>query len=67
MDVADFLDRWTLYLASLPLGVRVTIFVVAGLSLAALGVPRFQDEFFSAALYCALAVLFFWMAIAALM
>ncbi len=63
-DAADLVDRINVYLAGLPRNWRVALFVVAGLSLTLLAVPRFQEKLFTALLFMALAVFFFWMAIA---
>ena len=46
---------------------RFAAFVGAGLSLLALAVPKFEYEFVTALLYMLLAVLLFWMALAAVM
>jgi hypothetical protein len=67
VHVADLLDRFTLYVGSLPLWVRLATFVSVGLSLLALAIPRFEYEFLTALLYMLLAVLLFWMAIVAVM
>ncbi len=67
MHAPDLLDRFTLYVESLPLWVRVATFVSVGLSLLALAIPRFEYEFLTALLYMLLAVLLFWMAIVAVM
>ena len=67
MHVPDLLDRFTLYVGSFPLWVRVATFVSVGLSLIALAIPRFEYEFLTALLYMLLAVLLFWMAIVAVM
>jgi hypothetical protein len=67
VHVLDLLDRFTLYVGSFPLWLRLATFVSVGLSLLALAVPRFQYEFPTALLYMLLAVLLFWMAIVAVM
>ena len=67
MHVPDLLDRFTLYVGSFPLWVRVVTFVSVGLSLIALAIPRFEYEFLTALLCMLLAVLLFWMAIVAVM
>ena len=67
MHVPDLLGRFTLYVGSFPLWVRVATFVSVGLSLIALAIPRFEYEFLTALLCMLLAVLLFWMAIVAVM
>ena len=67
MQVRDVLHRYALYFASLALWMRLATLVGVGLLLLALAVPRFENEFPTALLFMLLAVLLFWMAIAAVM
>jgi hypothetical protein len=62
-DAADLANRINVYLAGLPRNWRVALFVIAGVSLTMLAVPRFQERMFTALLFMSLAVFFFWMAI----
>ena len=62
-DAADLVNRINVYLARLPRNWRLALFAIAGISLTLLAVPRFQDKMFTALLFMALAVFFFWMAI----
>jgi hypothetical protein len=64
-SVAELLERFQLFLAGLPRNERVALFVLAGLSLTYLAIPRFDEEVLTALLFIALAVFFFWMAIGA--
>ena len=50
-DAADLVDRINVYLAGLPRNWRVALFVVAGLSLTLLAVPRFEEKLFTALLF----------------
>ena len=67
MQVSDVFPRLAYDFASLPLWTRLATLVGVGLLLLALAVPRFEYEFPSALLFMLLAVLLFWMAIAAVM
>jgi len=67
VDVGDVTNRFAVYFASLPRGARVAVFVVIGLALTLLAVPRFQERFATALMFIALAVGCFWMAMAAFM
>jgi hypothetical protein len=62
-DAADLVNRINVYLAGLPRNWRVALFGIAGVTLTALAVPRFQEKMFTALLFMLLAVFFFWMAI----
>ena len=64
-NLAELVDRFQVYLAGLPRNVRVAMFILAGLSLTYLAIPRFQEALLTALLFMALAVFFFWMAIGA--
>jgi hypothetical protein len=63
VDAADLVNRINVYLAGLPRNWRLALFAIAGVSLMLLAVPRFQEKMFTALLFMALAVFFFWMAI----
>jgi hypothetical protein len=67
VDVSELLERGSLYVASLPRGVRVAAYLVAGLSLTGLAVRRFEHELVVALACMGLAVVFFWLVIAELM
>ena len=67
MKVLELIDRFALYFASLSLEVRVAVLVAVGLALTFLAVPRFQERFLTALLFMGLAVVSFWMAVAAFM
>jgi len=62
-SISDFLDRFTTFFWELPHGVRVATFVLLGIILTGLAVPKFEEDVVIALLYMALAVFFFWMAI----
>ena len=60
VDRAGDLSSW---FWGLPTGARIGIFVVLGVTLTIMAIPRFEDEFLTALVYMALAVCFFWLAI----
>lgn len=66
-SIGNLLDRFTTFFWELPRGIRVATFVVLGVTLTGLAVPKFEDDFVFALFYMALAVFFFWMAIAPFM
>jgi hypothetical protein len=63
-SLGDLFVRFTQFFWDLPRGARVATFAFLGLTLTVLAIPRFDEELPMALVYIALAVFFFWMAIA---
>ena len=62
-SITTALDRFTTFFWELPRWAHVATFVLLGITLTGLAVPRFEDELITGLFFMALAVVFFWMAI----
>jgi hypothetical protein len=62
-SIPTLFDRFTTFFWELPRGAHVATFVVLGITLTGLAVPKFEDEIVTGIFYMALAVFFFWWAI----
>jgi hypothetical protein len=62
MGLTELLDRWSAYFRSLPLWLRETILIVAGLALTIIATRRFEEKTAIALVYIAIAMLLFWTA-----